>query len=150
MIRFFPRRLLRPAILFIFLDLLAVSAGMGVPFFPILFGFVTGWFAPTVLAYAAPPMRKLMRQCLAIALVTATFTCLVMLVLWLPSARMLFDPQADYVNFGIPMILYQPKASYIGWMVLMIVISPALQALTGTFASLVRIAFFPPAWLREA
>jgi phosphatidylglycerophosphate synthase len=52
---------------------------------------------------------------------------------------MLFDPMADFVNFGIPMILYQPKASFIGWVVLMIFISPFLQFLMTLFGAQVAI-----------
>jgi len=56
-------------------------------------------------------------------------------VIWGSVAPMLFDPAADFVNFGIPMILYEPKVSFIGWLVLMIFISPFLQLLTTLFAS---------------
>lgn len=48
---------------------------------------------------------------------------------------MLWDPNADFVNFGIPMILYDPKASFVGWLLLMIVVSPFLQFLTTVFAA---------------
>lgn len=48
---------------------------------------------------------------------------------------MLWDPNADFVNFGIPMILYDPKASFVGWLLLMIVVSLFLQFLTTVFAA---------------
>jgi hypothetical protein len=50
-------------------------------------------------------------------------------------AALLFDPSADLVETGIPMILYEPKASLIGWLVLMIVLSPFLQFLMALFGA---------------
>jgi hypothetical protein len=58
-----------------------------------------------------------------------------MAALWGPTAKLLFDPQADLVNFGIPLILYDPRASFVGWLVLMIAISPFLQLLTTLFGA---------------
>lgn len=139
------RKYLVPLLLFLLLDLLAVGAGMGVPIFAILFGFLVGWFAPAVLAGSAPDVRRLLGKCVLAALLTSGFTFLLMLVIWGPFTRMLFDPQADIANFGIPMILYEPVASFIGWIVLMVLISPFLQALAAAFASSVRLAWFPPA-----
>jgi hypothetical protein len=142
------RGLLLPLLLFLFLDLLAVCAGMGVPVFAILFGFVVGWFAPRVLSATAADLRRLLRKCVLAALLTSAFTFLLMLLIWGPAARMLFDPAADLANFGIPMILYEPLASFVGWIVLMVFISPFLQALAATFAASVRLAWFPPASLQ--
>ena len=142
-------KFLLPIIAFILLDLLAVGVGMGVPFFPILLGFVIGWFAPSVLAGAAVDLRHLLRMCLRTASLTSAFTFLLMLLIWSPISRMLFDPTADIANFGIPMILYEPRASFIGWIVLMIFISPFLQVLTTGIASSVRLAWFPPVPFRE-
>jgi hypothetical protein len=139
------RKLLVPLLVFLLLDLLAVGAGMGVPIFAILFGFVVGWFAPAVLAPSALDLRRLLRKCMLTALLTSTFTFVLMLIIWGPAARMLLEPAADIANFGIPLILYEPLASLIGWLVLMIFISPFLQALAATFASSVRLAWFPPA-----
>lgn len=48
---------------------------------------------------------------------------------------LLFNPNTDYVNLGIPLILYDPKLSLIGWLILMIFVSPALQLLTTIFAA---------------
>jgi len=137
-----------PLLLFIFLDLLAIGAGMGVPIFAILFGFLVGWFVPSVLAGTAAGIRQLLGRCLLTALLTSAFTFLLMLLIWGPATRMLFDPAADLANFGIPMILYEPAASFIGWIVLMVFISPFLQVLATTFASSVRLAWFPPAAVR--
>jgi hypothetical protein len=139
------RKYLVPLLAFLLLDLLAVGAGMGVPLFAILFGFVVGWFAPSVLAATASDLRQLLRRSLVTALLTSAFTLLLMLLIWGPAAKMLFDPQADIANFGIPLILYEPLASFIGWLMLMVFVSPVLQALAAAFASSVRLAWFPPA-----
>ncbi len=144
------RKLLLTLLLFLFLDLLAVGVGMGVPIFAILFGFLVGWFAPRVLAEGAPDVRSLLRRCVVAALLTSAFTFLLMLLIWGPPVRMLFDPAADVANFGIPMLLYEPVASFIGWIVLMVFISPFLQALATGFASSVRLAWFPPATLQTS
>ena len=144
------RRVLVPLLAFLLLDLLAVGAGMGVPIFAIPFGFLTGWYAPSVLAETAPDLRSLLRRCVAAALLTSAFTFLLMLLIWGSAAGMLFDPAADIANFGIPMILYEPVASFIGWIVLMVVLSPFLQALAAAFASSVRLAWFPPKAILQA
>jgi len=149
MSKFLSRRLFLPIIAFIFLDLLAVGIGMGVPIFAILLGFVVGWFAPSVLSSTASHLRQLLCTCLVAACLTSGLTFLLMLVIWGPLTRMLFDPSADIANFGIPMILYKPRASFIGWIVLMIVVSPFLQALATGIASSVRLAWFPPSSLGE-
>jgi hypothetical protein len=143
------RKLLFPIMVFIILDLLAVGVGMGVPFFPILLGFVVGWFAPSVLAGTASNLRHLLHKCLMVACLTSAFTLLLMLLIWGPISRMLFDTSADIANFGIPLILYEPTASFIGWLILMIFISPFLQVLTTVVASSVRLAWFPPASFLE-
>jgi hypothetical protein len=138
------RKFLVPLLAFLLLDLLAVGAGMGVPIFAIPFGFLVGWFAPPVLAETAPDVRSLLRRCVIAALLTSAFTFLLMLLIWGPKVRMLFDPTADIAHFGIPMILYEPAASFVGWIVLMVLLSPFLQALAATFASSVRLVWFPP------
>jgi hypothetical protein len=138
------RKYLLPLLAFLLLDLLAVGAGMGVPVFAILFGFVAGWFAPRLLADTAPGLRSLLRRCVVAALLTSAFTLLLMLLIWGPKVGMLLDPAADIANFGIPLILYEPLASFVGWLVLMVLISPFLQALAAAFASSVRLAWFPP------
>jgi len=144
------RKYLVPLLAFLLLDLLAVGAGMGVPIFAILFGFIVGWFAPRFLAVTATDLRQLLRKCLVAALLTSAFTFLLMLLIWGPTAGMLFDPAADIAHFGIPMILYEPVASFIGWIVLMVVLSPFLQALAAAFASTVRLAWFPPKAILQA
>lgn len=126
-------------IIFIFLDLICVGMGMGVPIFCISFGFIVGWFnAKRVFTYqtiTVPALRKL----LLYATYTSAFTLLVMALLWGRWAMILFDSSTDFTNLGIPMILFDPKVSFIGWLILMIFISPCLQMLTTLFASILTL-----------
>lgn len=147
--KYFSRKLIIPIIAFCVLDLLAVGAGMGVPIFAILFGFIVGWIAPSTIFSAASDLRQLLRECLSVACVTSCFTLLIMIIIWGPITPMLLNSSADFVNFGIPMILYDPRASFIGWMVLMIIISPVLQILTTVFSSIVRIVWRMPNSLQK-
>jgi hypothetical protein len=126
------------------LDLLAIGAGMGIPIFAILLGFIVGWAAPTLARPHSSNDRDRIRLSVLIAGLTSGFTMLVMAVLWGPSMILLTGPNADIANFGIPMILYDPAASFIGWLVLMIFLSPFFQMLAAVFAATVRIAWFPP------
>jgi len=48
---------------------------------------------------------------------------------------MLWNPNVNFANLGIPLILYDPKISFIGWIILMVFISPFLQLFTTVFAS---------------
>ncbi|HTX80060.1 MAG TPA: hypothetical protein VMC62_10345 [Longilinea sp.] len=144
------RKFLIPILAFLLLDLLAIGAGMGVPFFPILFGFIVGWVAPPIILPDTSDLRHSLKACLSLACLTSCFTLLVMLLIWGPFASMLLNPAADFVNFGIPMILYDPKASFIGWLILMIFISPALQALTTVFAAVTRLAWRMPRSLQQS
>lgn len=75
------------------------------------------------------------RKTLVYAIITSSFTFLIMCMVWGRTISMLFDPHADFLNFGIPFILYEPKVSFIGWIVLMMLISPFLQLLTTIFSS---------------
>lgn len=122
-------------VLFIIIDLLCVAMGMGVPFFCILFGFPVGWYITRRSAIAAESVNDLFQKGFIYAVITSIFTFLVMIIIWGPTMAMLFDPYADFENFGIPLILYDPKISFVGWQVLMILISPFLQLLTTIFAS---------------
>lgn len=121
--------------IYIILNVIATGMGMGVPFFNILLGFPVGWYLAQRLAAQNLSTRKLMGKLLLWAGLTAGVTVVAMAIIWLPSLRMLFDPAADLVNFGIPMILYEPRASFIGWLVLMIFISPFLQFLMMLFGA---------------
>ncbi|MBN1316980.1 MAG: hypothetical protein JXA42_15980 [Anaerolineales bacterium] len=120
---------------FALLDLFCTGAGMGVPIFCILFGLPVGWYITQRVTLAKFPVREMIGKILGWGAMAAAFTLLLMGILWGPSLTMLFDPQADLVNFGIPQILYTPKASFVGWMVLMILISPFLQFLMIVFGS---------------
>ncbi len=147
--KFPTRKLLKPLLVFILLDLFAVGVGMGVPIFAICLGFAAGWFFPSILLNASSTLRQLLRHCLTAACLTSAFTFLLMLIIWGPLTQMLFDPSADIANFGLPMIFYEPTASFVGWIVLMVVISPCLQAIASIFTSSVRLVWFPPALLQK-
>jgi hypothetical protein len=67
-----------------------------------------------------------------------------MAAIWGPMASLLFDPAANLVNTGIPMILFEPRASFIGWLVLMIVLSPFLQFLMALFGAHLTLLCWPP------
>ena len=129
------------AVAYVFLDLLCVGAGMGVPIFCILLGFPLGWYLARRAALDDGGARNALRRTLLWTGLAALFTFVVMAALWGPAAGMLFDPNADLANFGIPMILYTPKASFIGWFVLMIFISPFLQWLSAVFSAFVTLAW---------
>jgi hypothetical protein len=132
--------------LFVFLDTICVAMGMGVPIFCILFGFLVGWYALRRLVVAGADLPRMLNRIFFQAVVTSAYTFVVMAVLWGPTAKLLFDRQADLVNFGIPLILYDPRASFIGWLVLMIAISPFLQLLTTLLGAYVALLH----WLRQS
>ena len=138
------RKLVRPLVAFVIVDILAVGAGMGVPIFAILLGFAVGWIAPTVLSAPGDEGLAVLRRSLIAACLTAGFTAALMLLIWGPTVRLLFGPARGLANFGIPMWLYEPRPSFIGWLVLMVIVSPVLQALTTGFAAAVRVAWRPP------
>jgi len=121
--------------IFSLLDIIATGMGMGVPFFNILLGFPVGWYIARRLSKDEMPTRRLMGKSLLWSALTAGFTVILMLIIWAPTASMLFDTAADLANFGIPMILYEPRASFIGWLALMTLISPFLQFLMTLFGS---------------
>jgi hypothetical protein len=129
------RSLVLPIVAFLALDTLAVGMGMGVPIFPILLGLPVGWLLPRFLPGSTRTWPQALRRLLLFSGLTASYTFLLMLLIWGPTVGLLFDPAADLANFGIPMILYQPRASFIGWQVLMILISPFLQLLTTLFGA---------------
>ena len=130
--------------LFAFLDVFCMGAGMGVPFFNILFGLPVGVYLALRLRDKASDTRSLMGKLLLWSAITSAFTVLLMAVVWLQATLMLFDPTADLANFGIPMILFEPLASFIGWLVLMILISPFLQMLMTLFGAQVTLWLAKP------
>lgn len=120
---------------YIALDTVCIGMGMGVPIFCILFGFPAGWYIVKNIASGETQRRAILRKALLYSMITSAYTFIVMAILWGRCIPMLFDPAADFMNFGIPMILYDPKASFIGWLVLMIFISPFLQLMATVFAA---------------
>ena len=130
--------------LFAFLDIFSMGAGMGVPFFNILFGLPVGVYLALRLRDKASDTRSLMGKLLLWSGLTSAFTVLLMAIVWLQATLMLFDPTGDLANFGIPMILFEPLASFIGWLVLMILISPFLQMLMTLFGAQVTLWLWKP------
>lgn len=122
-------------VIYLILDTLFVGIGMGIPILCILFGFPVGWYLAKRLTLSKLSLKDILTKILKYALYTSLFTFILMLIIWGPISTMLLDPNANFANFGIPMILYGPKISFIGWIILMIVISPFLQLLTTVFAS---------------
>jgi len=120
---------------FVVLDLLCIAIGMGVPIFCIFFGFLIGWYITKRVTNDLRDLKFILRKIFRYAFITSAFTFIVMLIIWGQVIPMLFDTDADFVNFGIPLILYEPKISFIGWLFLMILISPFLQLMTTIFAS---------------
>lgn len=126
-------------ILYLLIDTLCVGAGMGVPFFPILFGFPLGWFLAQRISASTSQPHLVNLKILKSALLAASFTFILMVIIWGRAALMLFNQASDFQNFGHPFILYEPKASFIGWLILMIFISPFLQLLTTISAAFVTL-----------
>ena len=125
--------------LYIFLDVVCVGMGMGVPFFCILFGFPVGWYIAQRMLKSDMIIYTAMKKALLYAVITSGVTFIIMAGIWGWCIKMLFDPEANLANFGLPMILYEPTASFIGWLVLMIFISPCLQLLTTVFGAYLTI-----------
>ena len=122
-------------VIYIVLDTIFVAMGMGVPFLCILLGFPAGWYLTKRLMQFKMNINDILKNILKYAVFTSGFTLTWMLVIWGPIGTMLLNPNTDFANFGIPLILYDPKLSFIGWIILMIFIAPFLQLLTTVFAS---------------
>ena len=120
---------------FLLIDVICTGLGMGVPFFNILFGFVVGWYLVHRLMRKGLELGEILRLTFRWGMLTAGFTCLMMLVLWVPLMGVLFQPGYDLIETGIPLILYDPLFSFIGWEVLMIALSPFFQFLTTLFSA---------------
>ncbi len=121
--------------IFVIVDLVCVGMGMGVPLACILFGFLVGWYIAKRATMATANVKDILWRVLVQAVITSAFTFVVMSAIWGRTSVMLFDPSADFQNFGHPFILFDPKISFIGWLVLMILISPFVQLLTTIFGS---------------
>ena len=141
--------IVRPSValgIYVFIDIICIGMGMGVPFFCILLGLPLGWYIVKRLVTEQADMRDILRKVLLYAAIAAAITVLGMLLIWGPlTVKSLSDPTTDFVETGVPMILFEPKASFIGWIVLMVIISPGLQLLTTLFASHLTLL----AWLNE-
>jgi len=124
---------------YILIDLICAGAGMGVPFFCILFGFPLGWYIARREFVSTGHSRMTNSRILKLSLLAASFTFLIMLVIWGSAIALHFDQKFDFKNFGHPFILYDPKISFYGWLVLMIIISPFLQLLTTIFAAFITL-----------
>jgi len=138
--KFFGLRWWVVLLIYIVLDVIAVGMGMGVPIFCILLGFPIGWYLARRHLLLNLEIKDALVKILRDSLITSGVTFVFMAVLWGRTVSMIFDPAADFINFGIPMILYDPKASFVGWLVLMIVISPSLQLLATIFAAYLTVA----------
>jgi hypothetical protein len=126
-------------ILYLLIDIICLGAGMGVPIFCILLGFLSGWYITQRVSVSTEPLYQKYYQIFKYSLMTVIFTFILMLVVWGRTIPMLFDPSTDFQNFGHPNILYDPKMSFIGWSILMILISPFLQLLTTIFAAFITL-----------
>ena len=121
--------------IFVIVDLVCVGMVMEVPILCILFGFLVGWYIARRATIATANVKDILWKVLVQAIVTSAFTLVVMSLIWGSTIPMLFDPRADFQNFGHPFILYDPKLSFMGWLILMILISPFLQLLMTIFGS---------------
>jgi hypothetical protein len=91
--------------IFVFLDVVCVGMGMGVPIFCIGLGFPVGWYVAARALRSTSNVGEVLKRTVVQATVTSAVTFAMMGLIWGNVARMLFDPTADFVNFGIPMIL---------------------------------------------
>ena len=113
--------------------------GMGVPILNILFGFLVGWYSTRRAQALYRERKKGFSKIFIYSLFCAGITLIIMLAIWGTTFPMLFDPAADFVNFGHPMILFDPRIGFIGWLVLMIIISPLLQLMASIFSAFITL-----------
>jgi hypothetical protein len=126
-------------VLYTIFDTILVAIGMGIPIFCILLGFPVGWYIARRLHHLQISLKDTFGVILKYSFLTSLVTFFWMIVIWIPISTMLLNPNADFANFGIPMILYNPEASFIGWIILMVVISPFLQLTTTVFAVIISL-----------
>ena len=127
--------------IYVAIDVVCVALGMGVPVLCILLGFGVGWFVVHELwrGHGSTDLQRLMRRVFEYGILSVSVTLAIMLLIWGRMFALLFRPDTDYANLGIPLILYDPKWSLVGWLILMILISPGLQLLTTVFSAYVTI-----------
>jgi len=122
-------------IIYIILDTVLVAIGMGVPILNIILGFPLGWYIAKRIYKSKRDLVENLGDILKYSIYTSLITFIWMIIIWVPISTMLMNPHADFIHFGIPMILYDPKISFIGWIILIVFISPFLQLLTTVFAA---------------
>lgn len=115
------------------LDIVCTGMGMGVPIVCIFLGLPVGWYIAQRVTRGTQDTQMILQKMLSWAGLAATFTFVLMVLVWGSSVVMLSNSGTDLANYGEPLILYEPLASFIGWLVLMIVISPVLQFLMALF-----------------
>ncbi|MFO7928989.1 MAG: hypothetical protein R6U35_04920 [Candidatus Humimicrobiaceae bacterium] len=98
------------------------SLRMGVPVLNIFFGFFTWWFAARRNLILFSREKRILKNTFLYRLYSSGFAMVLMLFIWVPSIKMLFGPEQNLANFGIPMLLYEPVPSFMGCPVLMAMI----------------------------
>ena len=126
-------------LIYIFLDTFLLVIMRFVPILPIILGFPVGWYISRRLTLSERNLPDILSDILKYSFYTSLITFLWMLMVWGSVSTMLLNPQADFANFGIPMILFDPKISFIGWIILMIFISPFLQLIATVFTAQVSL-----------
>ena len=126
-------------LVYIFLDFICTGLCMGVPIFCIMLGFPTGWYISKRYSVIIDNKNDIIKKSFIAAIASISVTFILMLLIWGPSVVWVFDPQADFQNYGHPFFLYDPYISFIGWLILMMVVSPFLQLLTTIFAAYVTL-----------
>jgi len=126
-------------VIYIILDTFVLVIMRFVPILPIILGFPVGWYIAKRLTLSERNLSDILNDILKYSFYTSLVTFLWMVIVWGSVSTMLMNPQADFANFGIPMILFYPKISFIGWIILMIFISPFLQLITTVFTAQVTI-----------
>lgn len=124
----------RFVLLILALDLVLTAAGMGVPIFSIMLGFIVGLLVVRRVRRRGGTPEEIAAQAWLYGLILSAFTFAMMIAVWLRLGLVLLEPNADLAGTGIPQILFSPGASLIGWLVLMIVISPFLQLMSVGFS----------------
>ncbi len=64
--------------IFVFLDVLCVAMGMGVPIFCIVFGFLVGWYIAKMVTAITEPMQDFLGKILLYAVLTSAVTFVLM------------------------------------------------------------------------
>lgn len=122
-------------LIYIFLDTFLLIIMRFVPILAILLGFPVGWYISKRLTQSERNLADILSDILKYSFYTSLITFLWMLMVWGSVSTMLMNPNANFTNFGIPMILFDPEISFIGWIILMIFISPFLQLITTVFTA---------------